>query len=348
MGAWISCSCPPGSWNSSRMRCVSPKPRSQSAAVSPVMPPPRIRASVVSADILSGSGGTGAATLRLRHEERALLHPAHLETEMPGADRDLDRSGLEVPLDRVGHGLGEALLQSRHAGKLTHQPRDGADPTDPVARHVHDRGRAEVGDEVVRAHAVDRDALESNRLARRALVARGAKGTGLAPEPRGALRQEIRGELRRDGVLGIPARIDAHRAKECRERRDRLGTGGRSAPRVRRGLPVGGDFLLVEVLLVDHDLLHALLVAAMLLVAAALLRPLPLPAPAALPVSASAAPVRPSVVRPVSAPRGRRLRTRLLRRILLAVLREPLAVARGVLARRGQVPLSVAPALASP
>src|SRR6267142_6900400 len=101
MGAWVSWIWPPGSGDSSRMRWVRPKPRSQRPAVRPAMPPPRIRASVVAADILPGSGRSRSAALRFRHEERALLHAAHLEAEMPCANRDFDRGGLEVALDGV-------------------------------------------------------------------------------------------------------------------------------------------------------------------------------------------------------------------------------------------------------
>src|SRR5438046_1386178 len=133
MGAWISWSCPPGSGASSRIRCVRPKPRSQSAAVTPAMPPPRIRASVVAPDILLGVCSRAAA-LRFRDEDRPLLNAPHLETEVPRADRDLDRRGLEIALDRVGDRLREALLQSRHAGKLAHPARDRSNSSDPVAR----------------------------------------------------------------------------------------------------------------------------------------------------------------------------------------------------------------------
>src|SRR5882672_3062096 len=355
MGAWISWSWPPGSWNSSRMMWVRPKPRSQSPAVSPAMPPPRIRASVVAADILPGSGRSRAAALRFRHEERALLHAAHLEAEMPRADRNLDRGGLEVALDRVGHRLREALLQSRHAGKLAHQPRDGSDPTDAVARRVRYRGRSEVGNEVVRAHSVHGDALEPDHLARRALVARGAKGTGLAPEGRRAFGEEIGGELRRDRVLRIPARIDPHRAQERGQRGDGLGTCGCPAPRIRGGLPVRADFLLEEILvLVDHGLVNAPFALVGYLVFPGSLGLDTRLGPAARDVLASAAPVRSPVAGTTPAAGRRRFGTRLLGRRLSLVLRVVLgismSIARWILGGRlrtgwsGPAPASSTPA----
>src|SRR5205814_6701440 len=73
------------------------------------------------------SGGSRANAACLGHEHRALLDTAHLETQVAGANLHLHRRGLEIPLDRVGHRLREALLQARHAGQLAHQARDRAD-----------------------------------------------------------------------------------------------------------------------------------------------------------------------------------------------------------------------------
>jgi len=72
------------------------------------------------------------------------------------------------------------------------------------------------------------------------VVPRRTDGTGLAPQGRGALGEKIRGELRGDGVFGIPPRVDAEGAEEGCERRDRLraranGTAG-----------IGGGFAMRE------------------------------------------------------------------------------------------------------
>jgi len=127
---------------------------------------------------------------------------------MPRANLDLHGSGLEIALDRVGHGLREALLQPRHAGQLAHQSRDGADAADAVGGHEAHRDRAEVGNQMMGAHAVERDLFQPHVLAGVAAIARGPDRGRLAPQRGRALGQEIGGELGRDRVLGIAPGID--------------------------------------------------------------------------------------------------------------------------------------------
>src|SRR5438552_1863315 len=130
----------------------------------------------------------GPSAPRLGHEERLLL---------------------EVALDRVGQSLGEALLKSRDAGDLPNEPRDRPDAANPVGGDVAYGDRAEIGHEVMRAHAVDGNALETDRLTRAPTVARGSQRSRLSAERRGGLGEKIGGELRGDRVLGIAPGIDA-------------------------------------------------------------------------------------------------------------------------------------------
>src|SRR5206468_143528 len=106
-------------------------------------------------------------------------HAAHLEAKVSRADGHLDRRGLEIALDRVRHRLREALLQARNAGDLANEARDRADATNPIAGHVAHRRRSEIGNEMMRAHAVDGDPLEADRFPGVAPVSRRPEGAGL-------------------------------------------------------------------------------------------------------------------------------------------------------------------------